>query len=137
MPEVVSLAEADVQLLLARQDEFQSLGLEIETFSSAALLVRATPALLGNPDIPALILDLLDEIRDIGESVALKARLEEICSRLACHGSIRAGRRLTLEEMNALLRLMEREPYSGQCNHGRPTYIELKKADIERLFGRR
>jgi DNA mismatch repair protein MutL len=137
IPEIITLPENDVVLLLDHQKEFLSFGLELEAFSSTAVLVRATPALLGNPDIRSLILDLLDEIRESGENINLKGRLEEICSSMACHGSIRAGRKLTLEEMNALLRQMEGTPYSGQCNHGRPTYVELKKTDIERLFGRR
>ena len=119
------------------QQAFLSLGFEIESFSNQAILVRSTPALLGNPSVLRLIQDLLDEIHDIDESIGLKGRLEQVCSRMACHNSIRAGRKLSIMEMNALLRQMEASPYSGQCNHGRPTYVELKKEDIERIFGRR
>ncbi len=137
VPEVVPLSEQDTALLLRFQKEFFALGFEIEAFSDQAILVRATPSLLGNPYIPALIQDLLDEIHDIGETIDLKGRLEQVCSTIACHSSIRAGRKLSVDEMNAMLRQMESTPYSGQCNHGRPTYVELKKEDIERIFGRR
>jgi len=99
--------------------------------------VREVPALLGETDVSGLVRDLADEIAEIGEALGLKERLEEVCGTMACHGSVRAGRRLTREEMNALLRQMEATPHSGQCNHGRPTYVELKLADIEKLFGRR
>jgi len=99
--------------------------------------VREIPALLGNPDVQRLVRDLADDIAEYEAALSLKERLDEICSTMACHGSVRAGRRLTAEEMNALLRQMETTPHSGQCNHGRPTYVELKLADIERLFGRR
>ena len=100
-------------------------------------MVREVPALLGDVDIQGLIKDLADDLSDAGEALVLRERLEYICATMACHGSVRSGRRLTGEEMNALLREMEATPYSGQCNHGRPTYVELKLADIERLFGRR
>ena len=98
---------------------------------------REVPALLGQSDVRGLIQDLADELAELGDALSLKERLQEVCSTMACHGSVRAGRRLTPEEMNALLREMEATPRSGQCNHGRPTYVELKLADIERLFGRR
>ena len=98
---------------------------------------RETPALLGKTDVRGLVQDLASEIANEGEGFVLKERLEAVCSSMACHGSVRAGRRLTPEEMNALLRDMEATPFSGQCNHGRPTYVELKLNDIERLFGRR
>jgi DNA mismatch repair protein MutL len=137
IPEIIPLLEKDVHIMLSHQKELLTLGLELEPFSPNSLLIRSTPALLGNPDIKALVTDLLDEIRELGESLALKNQLEAICSRMACHTSIRAGRKLTIEEMDALLREMEETPYSGQCNHGRPTYIELKKRDIEKLFGRK
>ncbi|MGI4851159.1 MAG: DNA mismatch repair endonuclease MutL [Janthinobacterium lividum] len=137
VPEVVPLSEEDTLLIMKFQQEFSNLGFEIEAFSTQAILVRATPALLGNPSVALLIQDLLDEIYDIGESIDLKGRLEQVCSRIACHNSIRAGRKLSIDEMNAMLRQMESTPYSGQCNHGRPTYVELKKEDIERIFGRR
>jgi DNA mismatch repair protein MutL len=99
--------------------------------------VREVPALLGDTDVPGLVRDLAAEIAGDGNALALKERLEAVCATLACHGSVRAGRRLTPAEMNALLREMEATPHSGQCNHGRPTYVELKLVDIERLFGRR
>ncbi|MDQ2859930.1 MAG: DNA mismatch repair protein MutL, partial [Pseudomonadota bacterium] len=102
-----------------------------------AVLVRETPALLGAADVGGLIRDIADDLAEGGAALALGERLEAVCSTLACHGSVRAGRRLTAVEMNALLRQMEATPHSGQCNHGRPTYVELKLADIERLFGRR
>lgn len=95
------------------------------------------PALLGDGDVKGLVRDLADDVAEFGEAHSLKGKLEDICSTMACHGSVRAGRRLTGDEMNALLREMEATPHSGQCNHGRPTYVELKLSDIERLFGRR
>ena len=101
------------------------------------MVVRETPALLGEVDAGALLRDLADQLADLGEALALREQLEHVCGTMACHGSVRAGRRLMVEEMNALLRQMEATPHSGQCNHGRPTYVELKLADIEKLFGRR
>ena len=109
----------------------------IEAFGPGAVVVREVPALLGAADVKGLVRDLADELAEFGQALGLKERLEEICGTMACHGSVRAGRRLTAAEMNALLRQMEATPHSGQCNHGRPTYVELKLADIERLFGRR
>ncbi|HVY84185.1 MAG TPA: DNA mismatch repair endonuclease MutL [Caulobacterales bacterium] len=137
IPEVVELDPAEVDALLARADELAQLGLVLEAFGPGALLVRETPALLGHIDARGLLKDLVDDVAELGEAHALKERLEEVCSSMACRGSVRAGRRLTGEEMNALLRQMEATPFSGQCNHGRPTYVELKLADIEKLFGRR
>jgi len=137
IPEVVTLEEAAIQRLLARAEELAELGLVIEGFGGQAVLVREIPALLGKTDVVSLVQDLADELTEMDEALALKERLEEVSGTLACHGSVRAGRRLTVEEMNALLREMETTPHSGQCNHGRPTYVELKLADIERLFGRR
>jgi len=99
--------------------------------------VREVPALLGELNVQGLVRDLADELAELGNALSLKEKLEEVCGTLACHGSVRAGRRLLPEEMNALLRQMEATPHSGQCNHGRPTYVELKLADIEKLFGRR
>jgi len=137
IPEVVELDPAEAEALAARADELGQLGLVIEPFGSGAILIRETPALLGHIDAAGLLKDLADDIAELGEAHALKERLEEVCSSMACRGSVRAGRRLTGEEMNALLRQMEATPFSGQCNHGRPTYVELKLADIEKLFGRR
>ena len=137
IPEVVELDEAAVERLCDKADEFAELGLMIEKFGPGAVVVREAPALLGQSDIAGLLKDLADDLEEYGAGLALKERLEDVCSTMACHGSVRAGRRLTSEEMNALLREMEATPHSGQCNHGRPTYVELDLADIERLFGRR
>ena len=137
LPEVVELDEAAATRLVARAAELAELGLVIEAFGPGAVVVREVPALLGETDTAGLVRDLADELAEFGEALALKERLESICGTLACHGSVRAGRRLNNAEMNALLREMEATPHSGQCNHGRPTYVELRLADIERLFGRR
>jgi DNA mismatch repair protein MutL len=137
LPEVVELDEADAARLVARAGELAELGLVIEAFGPGAVVIREVPALLGETDAAGLVRDLADELGEFGEALALKERLETICGTLACHGSVRAGRRLNPAEMNALLREMEATPHSGQCNHGRPTYVELQLADIERLFGRR
>lgn len=137
IPEVVELDPAEAESIAARAEELAQLGLVIEPFGPGAILVRETPALLGHTDAAGLLRDLVDDIAELGEAHALKERLEEVCSSMACRGSVRAGRRLTAEEMNALLRQMEATPFSGQCNHGRPTYVELKLSDIEKLFGRR
>jgi DNA mismatch repair protein MutL len=114
-----------------------ALGLVLEAFGPGAVVVREVPALLGDCDVRGLVLDLADDLAEWGEALALKDRLADVCGTLACHGSVRAGRTLNAAEMNALLRQMEATPHSGQCNHGRPTYVELKLADIEKLFGRR
>lgn len=137
IPEVVEIGEDSARKLLARAESFAQLGLLIEPFGEGALVVRETPALMGEMDVQALLRDLADEIEEYGEALSLRDRLEHICGTMACHGSVRAGRRLSLAEMNALLRQMEATPHSGQCNHGRPTYVALKRADIEKLFGRR
>ena len=137
IPEIVNLTSDEVARLAPRYAEFAELGLVMETFGEDAVMVRETPALLGEVNIAGLVQSLADDLASIGDSLALKERLEEVCSSMACHGSVRAGRRLNGDEMNALLRQMEATPHSGQCNHGRPTYVELKLADIERLFGRR
>ncbi|MHA1600538.1 MAG: DNA mismatch repair endonuclease MutL [Alphaproteobacteria bacterium] len=137
IPEVVELDETAASRLAARAGELRDLGLVIEPFGPGALAVRETPALLGEVDAGALLRDLADELSELGDTLSLRERLSEVCSTMACHGSVRAGRRLNVDEMNALLRQMEETPHSGQCNHGRPTYIELKLADIEKLFGRR
>lgn len=137
IPDVVELDEADRERLLERAEELAVLGLVLEPFGPGAVVVRETPALLGQVDSAGLCRDLADDLAELGSTEALSARLDEVLSAMACRGSVRAGRRMTAEEMNALLRQMEATPFSGQCNHGRPTYVELKLADIERLFGRR
>jgi DNA mismatch repair protein MutL len=133
----VELEEQAVERLLARQEELAELGLGIEGFGPGAIVVREVPALLGEADVQGLLRDLADELAELGEALALRERLETVCGTMACHGSVRAGRELNAGEMNALLRQMEATPHSGQCNHGRPTYVELKLQDIEKLFGRR
>jgi DNA mismatch repair protein MutL len=137
IPEVVELEPERADKLCARSGQLTELGLVLESFGDGAVLVRETPALLGEVDIVGLVQDLADAIDDYSVTLPLKERLEDVCSTMACHGSVRAGRRLNVREMNALLREMESTPRSGQCNHGRPTYVELKLVDIERLFGRR
>ncbi|PXA92568.1 DNA mismatch repair endonuclease MutL [Caulobacter sp. D5] len=137
LPEVVELDPAEAERVVARAEELSSLGLVLESFGPGAVLVRETPALLGKADAAGLVRDIADDLAENGQALALKERLEEVCSTMACHGSVRAGRRLNAAEMNALLREMEATPHSGQCNHGRPTYVELKLSDIEKLFGRR
>jgi len=136
IPEIIELSAGDCAMLLELADEFGRFGLGIDSFGNGAIAVRETPAILGEVNAKDLILDLLDEISDLGSSQLIQERIEAILSRMACHGSIRSGRRMRAEEMNALLREMEETPHSGQCNHGRPTYVELKLSDIERLFGR-
>ncbi len=137
LPEVVELDQAAAARLAARAKELAELGLVIEKFGAGAVVVREVPALLGEIDIQGLIRDLADELAELGDVLSLKEQLEDVCGTLACHGSVRAGRRLNQAEMDALLREMEVTPHSGQCNHGRPTYVELRLADIEKLFGRR
>ena len=137
IPEVVDLDGPSVDRLTSRAAELAELGLILEAFGPDTILVREVPALLKGGDVKALIRDLADEIAEYGNTLSLKERLDEICSTMACHSAVRAGRSLSLEEMNALLREMEATPLSGQCNHGRPTYVELKLADVEKLFGRR
>jgi len=137
IPEIIELGADDAARLLAIADDLAALGLTIEPFGGHAIAVRETPAILGNVSARALVQDVLDELADQGDSPSLLAKMDAILSRMACHGSIRSGRQMRAEEMNALLREMEDTPLSGQCNHGRPTYVELKLSDIERLFGRR
>jgi DNA mismatch repair protein MutL len=137
IPDIVELDETDVERLVARADELARFGLAIEAFGPGAVAVRETPALLGEIDSTALVRDLAEHMAEWDEALPLERRLMHVAATMACHGSVRAGRRLRPEEMNALLREMEETPNSGQCNHGRPTYVELKLADIERLFGRR
>jgi DNA mismatch repair protein MutL len=137
IPVVVELDPAEAERVAARAGELAELGLVVEPFGTGAILVRETPALLGDTDAAGLVRDIADDLAETGSALVLAERLEEVASTMACHGSVRAGRRLNAAEMNALLREMEVTPHSGQCNHGRPTYVELKLADIERLFGRR
>jgi DNA mismatch repair protein MutL len=137
LPEIVELDEAAAVLLAARAEELAEFGLVVEPFGPGAVIVREVPALLPGLDVAALIRDLADELAEWGAALSLKERVEAVCGTLACHTSVRAGRRLSPAEMDALLRQMEVTPNSGQCNHGRPTYIALDLADIERLFGRR
>ena len=137
IPEVVELDEIAAERLAGRAAELAELGLALEAFGTGAVVVREVPAMLGNVDVKGLVQDLADELAELGEAMSLTERLADVCSTMACHGSVRAGRRLTVDEMNALLRQMEATPHSGQCNHGRPTYVELKLSDIEKLFGRR
>ena len=137
IPDVVELDEADVACLVARAGELAQYGLAIEPFGPGAVLVRETPALLGEIDAASLVRDLAEHMAEWDETLPLERRLMHVAATMACYGSVRAGRRLKPDEMNALLREMEATPNSGQCNHGRPTYVELKLTDIERLFGRR
>jgi DNA mismatch repair protein MutL len=136
VPEIVDLGPGAERLLEVAED-LSRLGLSLESFGPGTVAVRETPAILGRIDAAALLRDILDELEDLDATTALPARLDAILSRVACHGSIRSGRQMRAEEMNALLREMEATPGSGQCNHGRPTYVELRLADIEKLFGRR
>jgi DNA mismatch repair protein MutL len=137
LPAVVDLPPADASRLLARSSELARLGLEIEAFGPGAVMVRALPASLGSPEPGPLLRDLADELEELDEATALNARLDAVIARLACHGSIRAGRRLNAAEMDALLRQMEATPRAATCSHGRPTFLKLSKAEIEKLFGRR
>jgi DNA mismatch repair protein MutL len=137
IPEVVELPAADVARLLARAEELRAVGLQIESFGPGAVAVTETPAMLGEVDAAALVRDIADDLAEWDASTRLAERLDHVAATMACYGSVRSGRKLKPEEMDALLREMEATPQSGQCNHGRPTYVELKLADVERLFGRR
>ncbi len=137
LPEVVELDEPACDRLEARIPELVEFGLELERFGPAAMLVRGVPAALGTSDVTGLVTDLADELAAFGEALSLKERLDHVAATMACHGSVRAGRILSVAEMNALLREMEVTPHSGQCNHGRPTWIKLAHGDIEKLFGRK
>ncbi|MFC5390832.1 DNA mismatch repair endonuclease MutL [Brevundimonas bullata] len=136
-PEVVELDAAEAERVAAKAEELAEMGLIVEAFGVGAVLVRETPALLGDTDVQGLIRDIADDLSEHGAALSLKERMAEVCGTMACHGSVRAGRVLSAPEMNALLRQMEATPHSGQCNHGRPTYVELKLNDLEKLFGRR
>jgi DNA mismatch repair protein MutL len=137
IPEIVELEEADVERLAARADDLARFGLVIESFGPGAMSITETPSMLGDLDAQALVRDLAEHLAEWDEALPLERRLMHVAATMACHGSVRAGRRLKPDEMNALLRDMEATPNSGQCNHGRPTYVELKLGDIERLFGRK
>jgi DNA mismatch repair protein MutL len=137
MPAVVDLPPAHAASLLAEAASLARLGVEIEGFGAGAVLVRALPAALGSPDPNPLLRDVAEELAELGASTALEARLDAIIARLACHGSIRAGRRLGAAEMDALLRQMETTPRAATCSHGRPTFLKLSRAEIEKMFGRR
>ncbi|MEM9785847.1 MAG: DNA mismatch repair endonuclease MutL [Pseudomonadota bacterium] len=136
IPEIVEMTDSEAAQLMEIADDLARLGLTIEPFGGGAIAVRETPAILGEVNAEGMLRDILDELADQGDSASVQAKIEAILSRVACHGSIRSGRRMQGAEMNALLREMEATPLSGQCNHGRPTYVELKLSDIERLFGR-
>lgn len=136
-PEVVELDPSEAERVAAKAEELAEMGLIVEAFGVGAVLVRETPALLGDTDVQGLIRDIADDLSEHGAALSLKERMAEVCGTMACHGSVRAGRVLSAPEMNALLRQMEATPHSGQCNHGRPTYVELKLNDLEKLFGRR
>jgi DNA mismatch repair protein MutL len=137
IPEIVELSPTDAARLLDHAPALAAVGLGIEAFGGSAIAIRETPAILGPVNAEALVRDILDELSDAGDSSLVQAKIDAILSRMSCHGSVRSGRQMRPEEMNALLREMEATPLSGQCNHGRPTYVELSLADIERLFGRR
>ena len=137
IPEIVELSATDAARLLEAAPDLAQIGLTIEPFGGNAVAVREVPAILGQVNATALLRDVLDELTDAGDSTLIRAKIDAVLSRMACHGSVRSGRQMRPEEMNALLREMEATPLSGQCNHGRPTYVELKLHDIERLFGRR
>ncbi|MBL4666182.1 MAG: DNA mismatch repair endonuclease MutL [Sneathiella sp.] len=137
LPDVVEIDEVAAERICARAEELAEMGLVIEPFGNGAIVVRETPAMLGTCNVKGLIQDLADDLAEFDTALSLKDKLDDVFATMACHGSVRAGRRLTIEEMNALLREMEITPHSGQCNHGRPTYVELKLAEIEKLFGRR
>jgi DNA mismatch repair protein MutL len=137
IPEIVELDEGDVERLVARADELARFGLVLEAFGPGAVAVQETPSMLGEVNVQGMVRDLAEHMAEWDETLPLERRLMHVSATMACHGSVRAGRRLKPEEMNALLREMEATPNSGQCNHGRPTYVELKLTDIERLFGRR
>ena len=137
IPEVVDLENIKIQRILELKDDFARLGLILEKFGEGAILVREIPSILGDINVKNLVLDIADELEEFGSSTVLEDKLGHICGTIACHSSVRSGRTLRVEEMNALLREMEATPHSGQCNHGRPTYVELKLSDIEKLFGRR
>jgi DNA mismatch repair protein MutL len=137
VPEVVELEEPDCDRLEGAAQELAAMGLDLERFGTTAILVRAVPAALGKTDAAALLQDLASEIAELGGPLSLRDKLDHVAATIACHGSVRAGRILSVTEMNALLREMEVTPRSGQCNHGRPTWVKLGHSEIEKLFGRK
>jgi DNA mismatch repair protein MutL len=137
MAEVVELDEPDCDRLEAAAAELGAMGLDIERFGPSAMLVRAVPAALGKTDVSGLLADLAAEIAELGGPLSLSDKLDHVAATIACHGSVRAGRLLSVAEMNALLREMEVTPRSGQCNHGRPTWVKLSLSEVEKLFGRK
>ena len=137
LPKIVELDEPACDRVEARAAELAEFGLELERFGPAALMVRAVPAMLGQGDVIGLVRDIADDLTAWDEALTLRDRLDHVAATMACHGSVRAGRVLSVTEMNALLREMEVTPHSGQCNHGRPTWVKLGHGDIEKLFGRR
>ncbi len=137
IPEIIEMQQCDVDRLIKRADELAKFGLDIEQFGLTAISVRSTPAILGEINAKQLVLDIVEDLRDLKKETTLNSKIEEFLSTMACHGSIRANRKLNLDDMNAILRQMEETPNSAQCNHGRPTYVELPIAEIEKLFGRR
>ena len=137
IPEVVDLDEPDCDRLESAAGELGDMGLEIERFGPTSMLVRAVPAALGKTDAASLLCDLAGEIAELGGALSLRDQLDHVAATIACHGSVRAGRILSVAEMNALLREMEVTPRSGQCNHGRPTWVKLGHSEIEKLFGRK
>lgn len=137
IPEIIELNGEDYDIIFSAKEELEELGIGFDTFGEHSVVVRELPAMINCPDVRKLIQDVIDDIKEFGDSVSLKERIEDICGTIACHSSIRSGRRLNLAEMNALLRQMEETPHTGQCNHGRPTYVSLELDDIEKLFGRK
>ena len=136
IPEVVDLSQNEKEAILEQRENLADLGLILEEFGNTAVLVRETPALLGEVDAKKLVKDLAEQMTEWGEEYALSDKIHHLCATIACHGSVRAGRTLNIEEMNHLLREMEQTEHSGQCNHGRPTYVKIKLKDIEKLFER-
>ena len=137
LPEVIEPGQAEAGLLLDHQDMLASLGLVVESFGDGAILVREVPAILGQANVSSMIQDIIEELQELGSSTILEDKINHVLATMSCHGSVRAGRGLNTDEMNALLREMETTPRSGQCNHGRPTWISLSLKDIEKLFSRR
>lgn len=137
IPEILTVKADEMELLLENNETLRSLGLIIDRFGESEVIVREVPALLGHFNIVQLVKDLIEELKECGSHIPLQEAIEHVCETIACHSSIRAGKQMTMQEMNRLLREMEETPYSGQCNHGRPTYVELKRSDIEKFFGRK